>query len=86
MCSESILFYRSGNGTGDSFKESWPATTSVELCGGFIKRSIASYTTVNSFLVEVDIFPCSWISEINKTQTRKNKGELYTHPVILYSI
>lgn len=55
--------YGSGDGTRDSIKECRPATTCVELCGWFVKRSLATCTAVDSFFVEINVFSGSWISE-----------------------
>lgn len=55
--------YRSVNGTRESFKESWPTTSGVKLCSGFIERSFASDTAENSILEEFVIFSSSWYSE-----------------------
>lgn len=63
---QKINIYGSVYGTGESFKESWPATAGIKLCGGFIKRSLASYAAEYSFLEELVIFSGSWLSEKKK--------------------
>lgn len=56
-----INTYGSVYGTGDSVKESWPATTGVEFGGRFVQRSSTSCTIVDAFVVYFVVFSCSWI-------------------------
>lgn len=72
--------YGSGYGIGDSIKECRPATTCVELCGWFVKRSFATCTAVDPFFVEIYVFPSSWVYENqhknNHNWINKEKGHL----------
>lgn len=61
LYSSPIWVCGSGDGTRDSIKECRPATTCVELCGWFVKRSLATCTAVDSFFVEINVFSGSWI-------------------------
>ncbi|CAB79141.1 putative protein [Arabidopsis thaliana] len=42
--------YGSGYSSGESIKESWPATTRVEFGGGFVERSSTSCTTIDAIV------------------------------------
>jgi len=57
--------YGSGYSSGESIKESWPATTRVEFGGGFVERSSTSCTTIDAIVEYFVVFSSSWISTLH---------------------